>query len=367
MRALVLKVDQLLDSEGFIETAEKSLLLEGKSEFFFSVRRKSNISNFYDLLEKELRAQILFTVSEYRVVKEGWTKISRPAVLRIDRATLIKQKPHLTALEREISRWRIDFSSIGASQIITIAYKDVVADPALTNACLEVLLYLINNREIIKGLLPRQVQHKQSTKLIGQEPLLLKMFGIWRQAPAHWADFFRFFELTSRSVEFRFFAPNCLCQSAKLSHFHGVLSHDWHNDFKFDELRGTLIVENLETFHSESARSQDRLIIWGGGWRVILLRTFQKNLPRPILYWGDIDKEGYEIYGTLKGYISDLQTTLMAKTTIDKHVQLATTKEPFFGPFREVQGLQEEYQEVCRRGLCIEQEKIHDLPYVASS
>lgn len=354
---------QVLDIDVYLESAEHDLLVEGRSEFLYPVRRKSGLADFYERLESDLRNQDLLTVADYRVVKEGWAKISRPSLLRMDRATLVRHRPHLVLLEQEAAKWRREFHDLGADTVIRRAYKEVFKDPLLTRACFEVLSYLLQHRADVRGLLPRQVQHSNSTKLIGKESLLLRLFGIWRSEPATWKEFYRFFELEDRPAEFRFFAPRCLCQTYPLTAFNGILSKDSAPVYDFTGLAGTLIVENLETFHSEAAKSRDRLVIWGGGWKATLLRDIHARFPRPILYWGDIDKEGYEIFGNLKGSITDLQATLMDRATIDSYRHLAVKRDPYLGPFQSVTDLQDEYQDVCRSGLCIEQEKIHARPY----
>lgn len=350
--------NDLLDLESMLESAERDFLLEGKAEFLFPVRRKAGYQDFYEKLERELRNQKVVTIAEYRSVKEGWVRISRPSVLSMDCQTLIRERPHLAVLQREVGRWREEFAGLAADSVIRQAYREVVQNPALTRACFEVFTYLLNHRDEVRGLLPRQVQHSNSTKLIGKEALLLRMFSIWRGEPASWRQFFRYFELLDRPVEFRFFAPDCLYRQSRLTDFNGLLSEDWAADYQFDGLAGTLIVENLETFYSEAMKSNGRLILWGSGWKAALLRTFHGRLPRPILYWGDIDKEGYEIYGHLKSFIPDLRSILMDRTTIESYLQFSVPRDKFFGPFRSAADLQQEYQDVCQRGLCIEQEKI---------
>lgn len=360
------RIDKLrvLDLEELLDRAERDWLIERKIDFQYQVRKKSGVADFYERLENELREQKLVTVTEYRTTKEGWVKISRPSLLQLNLESLLSARPHLTSIEREFIKWRTEFAELHAEVAIRAAYKDLTCDIALSRSCFEVLNYLIHHRDEVRGLLPRQVQHSNSTKLIGREPLLLRLFGIWRgESTPYWQSFFSYFELADKPVEFRFFAPKCMWQNTNLSHFHGILAADWASDYKFLCLSGTLIVENLETFHAEAAKSHDRLIIWGSGWKAATLRSLHELFPRPVLYWGDIDKEGYEIYGFLKNFIPDIESTLMDRSTIDRHLALATRREPFLGPFRSAADLQAEYQEIALNGLCIEQEKIHDRPY----
>ena len=349
---------ELLDIGAILDGAEREFLLDGKQEFLFPVRRKPGCDDFYGKLEIELRNQGTLTIAEYRSVKEGWAKVSRPAVLRLDARALLSQRPYLTVLAQEIARWRDEFANLAVENVIRQAYKEVFYDPSLTRSCFEVLAFLIGHRNEIRGLLPRQVRHAHSTKLIGRESLLLRMFSIWRCEPATWNQFFKYFELLARPVEFRFFAPACRCQNAPLTAFNGLLSEDWERDYRFDGLASTLIVENLETFYAEAAKSKDKLILWGSGWKASRLKNIHHVLPRPLLYWGDIDKEGYEIYGHLKELIPDLEPFLMDSATVEAHARFSVNREKFFGPFRSAADLQAEYQDVCQRGLCIEQEKI---------
>jgi hypothetical protein len=348
----------LLDWDGFLEIAQRELLLDGKTEFFLPIRRKAGCEDFYGRLELELRDNKLVTIIQYRSVKEGWAKVSRPSLLRMDRDSLIRERPHLSALQSEISKWRVEFVDLGVDSVIRQAYREAIQDPSLTRSCFEVFAYLLGHRSEIRGLLPRQVQHANSTKLIGRENLLLRIFSIWRSETASWNQFYRYFELLDRPVEFRFFAPRCLYRRAVLTDFNGLLSEDWASDYQFEGLTGTLIVENQETFYSEVTKRKDRLVLWGSGWKAALLRSFHQRLPRPIFYWGDIDKDGYEIYGHLKTFVPDLTPILMDHGTIAKHIQFSIPRDKYFGPYQSAADLQQEYQDVCQRGICIEQEKI---------
>ena len=353
----------MIDFEALLNNAERRLLIEGGDEVLFPVRRRSGISDFYERLEFDLRSQPLFSIAEYRTVKEGFVKVSRPSVLRVNRSLLFRARPHLKGLEREIASWRSSFEPGIIESILSTSYSDCVRDPELTRSCLEVFAYLKSHREQIRGLMARQIQHANSTKLIGREPLLLRIFSLWRGESTSWPVFFRYFGIASRAVEFRFYAPECFYSGMKLEDLHSLLSSEWCTRYNFKCLGGTLIVENLETFLSEASRSSGYLIVWGGGWRAASLRNLHEVLPRLLRYWGDMDKEGYEIYGYLKDLIPEIQSCLMNHTTLSRNRSLAVKKTPFYGPFRSAGELQSEYQEVCQNGLCIEQEKIHEIPY----
>ncbi|MGE0529437.1 MAG: hypothetical protein AB7P49_20470, partial [Bdellovibrionales bacterium] len=243
--------EAILDLESLLDSAEREMLLEEVTESFFPVRRRGGFVDFYQRLEEELRAQDVLSVVEYRSVKEGFVKVSRPSRLRLAQEDLLRRRPYLQALAREVSLWRRQFADLGAEVAIRRYYRDLTADPGLTRACFEVLRYLLAHRDEVRGLLARQVQHTESTKLIGREPLLLRLFGVWRGEDATWEQFFRCFELLERPVEFRFYAPICSYQGAKLVDFHGVLTAEMAPRFDFSASAGTLLVENVETFYSE--------------------------------------------------------------------------------------------------------------------
>jgi hypothetical protein len=208
--------------------------------------------------------------------------------------------------------------------------------------------------------LPRQIPHGQSTKLVGKQALLLRLFSYWRDQPSQWSDFYDWFGLIDQPPEFRIFAPTCLVQNNRLREFQGLLAKDWADDFEFSGLSGTLIVENLETFHALAKLSRATLVVWGGGWKAAHLRPLLPCLPRPIYYWGDIDKEGYEIFGLLKSADAGIHFALMDFTAIEKYRSIHQRKEISLGPYRSVAGLQAEYEYVARRGIQIEQEQMRE-------
>jgi hypothetical protein len=125
-------------------------------------------------------------------------------------------------------------------------------------------------------------------------------------------------------------------------------------------LGATLIVENLETFYALTPKIKQSLLIWGGGWRLALIRGLLDKLPRPLYYWGDIDKEGYEIYGYLKNQVPEVQSLFMDRKTLRKYASLHRKRDLFEGPFRNLYELQDVYEFVCREGLQVEQEKLSE-------
>ncbi len=330
------------------------------ADFVFPIRRKSDELNFYARLEDQLRRQDVFHIASYRLVKEEFTKISRPASLALTVEKLLQQRPHLRFVKVEIERLISSYKMIDTRNFLRSNSEESLADLARTRSCLDVFQYLLAHQDETKGLLPRQIPHGQSTKLIGKDLLLLRLFSCWRERPSRWDDFYDYFGLLDKPAEIRFFAPSCSCQGQFLHQFHGVLAKDWSSQYNFVALSGTLIVENFETFYSVVNKTTSSLIVWGGGWRAVQLREVFHLFPQPIYYWGDIDKEGYEIFGYLKNLNPVLQPLLMDHSTIERARAIHQKKEIFLGPFRTVAGLQAEYELVCRNGIQIEQEQLRE-------
>jgi len=351
----------LLPLKEYFQKAERDYVLEGRTEFRFPIRAKSGEQNYYPRLDHELQGQTEIRVITYRNVKEGWTKISRPAIVGFDVNVLLSKHPHLRVLRSVFEDLVKRYSSLPVREFLHHHYSDCSQDPESLKSALEVYHYLSEHREEITGLMPRQIPHGQSTKLIGRNLLLLRFFAFnFQLVNVTWKDFLKFFKLQSRPTEFRFYAPTCRCQGNDLVQHHGVMALDWIESLDFSNLKATLIVENIETFFQAVPQSQGSLVIWGGGWKAVQLQSLLNRFPEPIFYWGDIDKEGYEIYGFLRQRFQKLKPILMSSPTIEKYRGLAQHKDIYKGPFRRVDDLQNEYEDVCLRGLQIEQEQIQE-------
>lgn len=353
-------LEKNIDFERWLDEAEFGYLVDGKTDFEFPVRRRSGDDHFYERLDRELRSQNAFQIRSFRSVKEGFTKISRPAVLGLSLDELFSARPHLRLIRGEVERLTRDFGALDVSGFLRKTGREALDSLATVRSCCEVLIYLIENQAEAFGLMPRQIPHGQSTKLIGKEALLLRLFAHWQGEPSKWADFIARFGLVDKPLEYRFFAPRCRVQGQELKEFHGLLAKEWRESVDFAGLAGTLIVENFVSFYAVTKESKNSLIVWGEGWKAAHLRSLLESLPRPVYYWGDMDREGYEIFGFLKSYDPDLGPVLMARADIDRYAPIQQRKDIYLGPFRIVPDLQEEYEWVARRGIQIEQEQMRE-------
>jgi hypothetical protein len=349
----------------YLSDAETDYLIDGRDSFVFELRRLPNVKDYYQRLEFELRSFPEIKVVGFRTVKEGFTNISRPAFISFDAEYLTTARPHLKLMRKQIIQIDLKYKDfLSVSNFIRTFLKDSLQNLDILDSCLDIFKYLISNRTLVKGFLPRHIPHGQSTKLIGKEPLLLKVFLFYLRLngkafdSVSWRDFFSYFELERVKTEFRFFAPHCKIQDFPIVNFNGIFDHDSLSQFNFSELSSALIVENYSSFYALTQFSKNTLLIWGGGFKAVTLISLLRLFPSPIFYWGDIDKEGYEIYGLLKAEFKSLQAIMMDSEILNKYRHLIQKKQIFDGPFKNLFELQNTYETVATHGIQIEQEQI---------
>ncbi len=84
-----------------------------------------------------------------------------------------------------------------------------------------------------------------------------------------------------------------------------------------------IVVENKTTLYTTLTlpRMKKSIAIFGSGYSVHNLKNVNwfKNIE--LLYWGDIDVQGFEILSQFRGYFSQTKSVLMNKTTFDKYFE----------------------------------------------
>jgi hypothetical protein len=119
-------------------------------------------------------------------------------------------------------------------------------------------------------------------------------------ATASWADFLSHFHLRPKPYSFWFYAPSCVLDDSEHKIFSG-----------------------------------------------------------PVYYWGDIDKDGYEIFACVRELFPRAISVLMDDLTLQKYTSLIQSlpqAEPSLSNLPA--DLRAVYERVCREGIRIEQEKI---------
>jgi hypothetical protein len=123
-----------------------------------------------------------------------------------------------------------------------------------------------------------------------------------------------------------------------------------------------LIVENRMTFLTLPPLI-DTLALWGGGYRVELLKGLSWLKSRTIFYWGDIDAHGFHILSMLRHALPDVRSLLMDETTFNAHAAylVADTLTPLLENPHLTEDEQALYARVQRDRLRLEQEHIPQL------
>lgn len=354
---------EVLDLNSYLNKAEKLFLLSSQevpSKFIFEVRKKTGVVNFYERLESALRDQSVLTIMSMRNMREGHVRLSRPGTLQMSLQALLEQRPALTEIRQIFSDARKRSVYFDFDIFLQKNYNYCRADCQSLLACIDIFNFLLDKKDSIRGLLSRQLAHGQSTKIIGRSVLLLKIYAFWKNIEnLTWDDFFDEFLLVRGGLEFRFYSPEAHWQGVTLKQFHGIISEDFCDDWRFSN-EGTLILENYESFLSLAQKSRKTLLVWGSGWKAVQLDKLWNILPKPIRYWGDLDPEGIEIFNSLAERVPvapeplfmDMQTLMQFSHLIQK------TESKNFNVLKTVKLLNDVYTRVSAEKLRLEQEQL---------
>ena len=85
-------------------------------------------------------------------------------------------------------------------------------------------------------------------------------------------------------------------------------------------VRKVLVVENKTTLYATLTlpKMKDSIAIFGGGYGVYNLKNVRWFNNLELLYWGDIDVQGFEILSQFRGYFPHAKSILMDSTTFEK-------------------------------------------------
>ncbi len=85
-------------------------------------------------------------------------------------------------------------------------------------------------------------------------------------------------------------------------------------------IKKVLVVENKTTLYTTLTlpKMNDTIAIFGGGFSVFNLKNVRWFDNLKLLYWGDIDVQGFEILSQFRSYFTQTKSILMDKQTFDK-------------------------------------------------
>lgn len=354
-----MKKGSVLDFESLLDKASREYLIEGGNEFLFEVRKKKDHDDFYERLDQELAQQKYLKIKSFRSVKEGKVHMPRPSLLSLQLTDLLNLRPELREIKKTLDQAESLSRHIEFKDFLQKHYTSVIGAVGILCPCLEVFNFLTTNREAVAGLLSRQVPHGQSTKIVGKEFLLLLIYRFSLQEPSlSWDDFYQDFKILGENSEFRFYAPRALWRGEEVREIHGVLAREWDQPWEFP-LKGTILVENYQSFLSLVPKVHNHLLVWGQGWKAAQVFTVKAHFPSPLYYWGDIDREGLEILNVVASKSQEkVEPLLMDMETFLKHKHIAQRLNRKATSVKNLTLLPEVYEQVCRENLRIEQEQV---------
>ncbi len=85
-------------------------------------------------------------------------------------------------------------------------------------------------------------------------------------------------------------------------------------------IKKILVVENKTTLYTTLTlpKMNDTIAIFGSGYSVCNLKKVQWFANLELLYWGDIDVQGFEILSQFRGYFQQTKSVLMDSETFEK-------------------------------------------------
>ncbi|UOF02895.1 Wadjet anti-phage system protein JetD domain-containing protein [Bdellovibrio reynosensis] len=355
---MIFRVDKVIDS------IEKSFLIDGIDEFTCDLRLTEEIRKNFTQFEQQIRGYQEIEIVEWRDARLSGMKTGFPSVIKFGPPLIYRVRPELKKIRRSFE------SAISVGKVLDVKtyvrdnYSLCKKNHEDLQASVLIAEYIVENREIIKGLLPRQIAHGQSTKLLADNPLVKGLLSVTFAGVLNdgQGDVFDYLGLKKKPISFQFFANKVSIRGVSVSNFYGVINEINAGDFLFDVKR-TIIVENEESFHPLAEIIHDSLVIFGGGWRVAGLKHFSRLLPGTVFYWGDIDSEGIEILNGISSQMENVTPVAMDQNAITYFGSLIQTVKSHKPSVENIHILQEEYVRVCKEGIRIEQEQI-EISYV---
>lgn len=368
----------MINIEKYLDKAAKQYLLEENVEkFIFPIKHQQIIKENFKEFEKFLAKNPYFHIIEHRDVKEGFVKVGRPSKIALSCKDLLKLRPYLKKVK---DSWQLlenkchlfDFKKFCQSN-----YSLCFQNWEKMEILIDILNYLHTNKEKLQGLYPRQISHGLSSKILGKESFFLRLYGEYQKGQGvsqsevvtSWNDIYQELGLKNRPVPFQFYTQQIQFESKQLDNFHGILTATNFKKYNLPDFKNILIVENEESFYPLHGQLPETLIILGSGKRVHALKFITPAISpsTKIYYWGDIDKEGLEIFAGVYQIFhpkNKIIPLLMDMETIKKYDHLKQVVKKTYSAdladttVREIPLLQAEYNYLLASGILIEQEQI---------
>jgi len=132
-------------------------------------------------------------------------------------------------------------------------------------------------------------------------------------------------------------------------------------------LEKVIVVENKTNLHTIALtlpEMEKTMVIFGSGFKVQNLKNAEWLSKLEILYWGDLDAQGFEILSQMRNYFPQTKSFLMDKNTFNKFFEEDTgTRSKVNAPLNLTEAEMTIYERIKEHNWRLEQEKI-PLGYV---
>lgn len=87
-----------------------------------------------------------------------------------------------------------------------------------------------------------------------------------------------------------------------------------------------IVLENKTTFYTALTlpKLEKTIALFGSGYSVHNLKNVKCFFDKELLYWGDIDVQGFEILSQFRGYFPQVKSVLMDKQTFEHFFETDT-------------------------------------------
>jgi hypothetical protein len=228
--------------------------------------------------------------------------------------------------EKEVDLFKADAAKINSAfpELKEWMYKNpmkVVQNQGKWDNILKVCQYFKQNPQ--PNLYIRELPISVPTKFIEQNQALVKELLevlIAGQLNAAEKQFEKRFHLKYSEPQVRF---KILDRSISETYFMGIddLAIPLSQFAQLDlPLKRVLLVENKTTLYTTLTlpKMEQSIAIFGSGYGVAHLKNVPWLVSLELLYWGDLDVQGFEILSQFRTYFSHTQSVLMDRSTFDK-------------------------------------------------
>lgn len=348
----------IFDLEYFIAKAEREYLLNGKTEFSYSIRLTEEIRTNVRKFEDEISRHLGIEVTAYTDRRINDVKVGIPSQLRFSENYLFKLRPGLRLTAKSFAGARDAARYLNIDIFLRSHFAEAKKKHLKLESAVRAVEFILEHRPTLAGLFPRQVPHGQSTKLLMEDTLARRLLAYHYGRPQLTQDDVReLFGFRKKPSYFHFHANRISYDGVELSNHHAVVTESNLHRFDFSNMACVVVVENAEVFHAALGKISG-MIILGDGDKAASLSFLEPALQGvSVYYWGDIDKDGYEAFEAAREGIPHIRPIAMDMDSINRYFHLnqkQQPQEPIAGDF----SLAAEYLRVCREGIRIEQEQL---------